>query len=119
RTRSDESKALYLLQILRLRQIVEAGQAEDFQKARRRGVKDLGRGLFARQDVNESTTNELPQQATGLGPAQAVDFDLADRLAVRDQREHIDGGWREPGFTHAAVQLFHDRLILGAQYQDV
>src|SRR5262245_23426050 len=53
---------------------------------------------------DEATADKLPQQRTRLHPAQAVDFRLRRRLAIRDESQDVDSAARQARLTNPAEQ---------------
>src|SRR5207237_3399243 len=82
---------LHFLQILRLRQIVEAAQVKQLQEARRGAVSDFTLvRLTALQHRDEAAADELAQQTAAVRAAEIIEFLLRRGLAVGDERQHID-----------------------------
>ena len=67
-------------------------------------------------DVDELAFLERPQHAGRADAADLLDLRPADRLAVRDDREHLQGRAREAtALRHGVEPLEHTRILRAGQ----
>jgi len=108
------------LQILGLRQIIEAAQLEQLQKTRRCSVSHLASiGIPPMDDRHQAAPYQLPEHRTAVVAAQRIDLLFCRRLAVGDQSQHVDHRGRQAGGTLPAVQHLQHRPEARPQPEDV
>src|SRR2546425_15029 len=81
-------------------QVVEVAQPEHFEKLGGRPVERFT--TLAHFTDDQAQTNQLPKHAARVGAPRTVDFSLRCRLAIGDQRNHVEGWLIEPGFAWPA-----------------
>src|SRR5262249_28338098 len=91
------------LQILRLGQVVEAAQAEQLQEAWRRHVARFFCFLVSVQG-DQPIADQLTQDCSRVGSAQAVELLACRWLPVRYQGEHVHRRLRKSGLSCSTEQ---------------
>src|SRR5882672_4482528 len=98
----------------RARQVVEALQAEAFEELPCRPVQNGATGgLFATPLLDEPPRRERVEGLVAVHPADRLDLGASHRLAVRDDREGLEGRRREPQTVGAEVGRDLWRVLRG------
>ena len=101
------------------RQVVERFQIEEPQETVGRVVVRRAPLGVRPLDPQQAAADQVGQDvAAGLAP-QAADLLAGDRLLIGHQRQHVDGGLRQPGLADAAVETVAQGVELAAKRQPV
>lgn len=93
------------------RELVQTGKAKLLQKFECRSEDDRATHLLqSALFLDEPSIDECPEDAVRVDAADGFDLSAGDRLAVGDNGQGLDGGWREFGGQFQAKKLAH---ILG------
>ena len=79
-------------------------------------MRRLGLGPL---DPQQPAAHQVGQHVAARLAPQPADLLARDRLLIGHQRQHVDGGLRQPGLADAAVEPVAQRVELVAERQPV
>ena len=108
----------FWLQLLRVRQILQALQAEDLEKSLRRAVKDRpAERIIAPRDLHDPLLHQETQGLAAMDAADCLDVGTHDRLAIGDDGKRFARGRRQAQLLLAPFQTRQPTVILRARHQ--
>ncbi len=106
-------------QLVEPRQILQVFQAENLQKRRRGAVEQWAAEAFAaRDDFDEAALHQLVHHGARIDTADLVHFQASDGLSVRDDRQRLQRGGRQPARPQRELRAL-DRLGILAPREEL
>src|SRR5688572_1015854 len=103
-------------QLIGARQLLQVAQSEVLQEERRRAVQQRTTETFrAPDDIDESALVQRLEHATDVDAANVLDLRASDGLPIRDERQGLQRGGRQPLRTRGELGALDRFRVLGAR----